>query len=145
VLEFEIRRAIATDAVGIAALSGELGYPITKMEAGDRLELVNRSTEHEVQVAVLPDGSLVGWIHVFVSLRLEAAPFAELGGFIVAANYRAQGIGKRLLISAQNWAVQKGLDKLRIRSRSTRIDAHRFYKKFGFSHSKTQHVFDMPL
>jgi len=140
-----LRTAIGKDAPAIGALSAQLGYPDSSRRTVGRLEFILREKDHAVLVACLADESVVGWIHVFAAYRLESEAFAELGGFVVAENQRGRGIGRSLLLAAEHWVRERGLAKLRIRSRSERAEAHEFYRRLGFKCSKEQHVFDKKL
>ena len=83
-----VREAQAADAEVLTGLSAELGYPSSPQAVADRLERVLADGEQCVLVACLPDGAAVGWIHVFVALRIESDPFAEIGGFVVSEDFR---------------------------------------------------------
>jgi len=137
--------ATTEDASALADLSSELGYPTTKYESAERFGAILLSNEHAVIVACLDDGSIVGFVHVFIALRIETDAFAELGGFIVAEKYRGRGIGTYLLTAAEKWVVHQGIGKLRVRSRSTRNDAHKFYERLGFSKTKDQYIYDKSI
>jgi GNAT superfamily N-acetyltransferase len=137
-----VREADTKDAEALARLSGELGYPSSTDSTARRLAVLLGAPANGVFVAVAGDGTVLGWIHVHARHLLESDPFAELGGLVVSSGHRGKGVGKRLLAEAENWAVHNGLNRMRIRSRSTRTDAHAFYEKAGYSVDKTQHVFD---
>lgn len=141
----EIREAAIEDAAVIAELSGELGYPSSHAQTVTRLRSILANSENRVYVAVDRDGSVLGWVHVFASQYIETDLFAELGGLVVTASWRARGIGKKLMASAEAWASEKGISKIKIRSRSTRIEAHAFYESLGYTVDKTQHVFEKSL
>jgi hypothetical protein len=51
-------------------------------------------------------------------------------------------IGRRLCEQAEAWSWEQGLETLRVTSRSTRLDAHRFYLRDGYSEVKMSHVFE---
>ena len=140
-----IREAHSEDAEAIAGLSGELGYPSSAAQTVERLNALLDKKENGVFVAASPDGRAVGWIHVFITHRVESGPFAELGGFVVTAECRGRGIGKNLMAEAERWVAQRGISKMRIRSRSTRLDARAFYEGLGYRVGKTQHVFEKSL
>jgi N-acetylglutamate synthase-like GNAT family acetyltransferase len=140
-----IRTAETKDAGEIARLSEQLGYPAVIEKVRRRISKIADSKQDEVFVTADEDGRVVGWIHVFDALRLESEPFAEIGGIIVDADCRNQGIGKSLLIRAEDWAKEKGLSRLRVRSRDSRDEAHRFFCGFGFTKSKTQQIFDITV
>jgi GNAT superfamily N-acetyltransferase len=141
----EIRPATGDDAAALAKLSNELGYPTTPVRASERLDALVGSADNAVFVACLPVGPVVGWIHVFVALRVESDRFAELGGFVVSGPYRRGGLGRQLLAAAEAWAVTRRVRMLRVRSRVQRSDAKRFYEGLGFAVAKQQNVLDKPL
>ena len=59
--------------------------------------------------------------------------------------YRGRGIGERLLQEAEGWAQRLGLSKIRVRTRATRTEAHKFYAREGYRRVKLQHVLDKEL
>ena len=140
-----IRSATMDDSSALADLSTELGYPTSPIQSANRLGVILDSKEHAILVACLADSTVVGWVHVFLAFRVESDPFAEIGGFIVKKEFRRQEIGRCLLAAVEEWVIQNGITRLRIRSRSNRVDTHTFFERFGFSKSKQQHVFDKSL
>ena len=141
----QIRVATLGDAHVIAGLCSQLGYPTTGPPSVARLTAVVRSSGHAVLVACLSDGLVVGWVHVFLALRVESNTFAELGGLVVAEAHRGRGIGRALLVAAEEWGVEQGVFKLRVRTRSGRMEARAFYERLGFELAKEQHVYDKRL
>lgn len=140
-----IRRATPDDAAAVAALSRQLGYTASTQQSRDRLLTILELNDHAVFVASLPDGPVIAWIHVFLAMRIESQTFAELGGLVVDDKRRGHGVGKGLLDEAETWTRIHGVEKLRVRSRSSRDDAHAFYTGVGFSTTKEQRVYDKPL
>lgn len=143
--EIMIREANIGDTREIAQLSGELGYPSSTEEINCRVNQIMKSSQNTVFIAVASDDTVVGWIHVFETIRLTSEKFLEIGGIVVSENYRHRGIGKSLLAYAERWAVEKGLAKIRVRSRTSRKDAHSFFVNSGFQLFKSQEVFDKTL
>jgi GNAT superfamily N-acetyltransferase len=140
--DIKIRQANSEDANSLAILSEQLGYPTSPDEILTRLPKLHEMEEHAIFVAVSRDEIVLGWIHVFISHRLVTEPYAELGGLVVADGHRSQGIGEELLHKAEQWANERGLAILRIRARSTRARAHRFYARIGYRLWKEQKVFE---
>ena len=140
-----IRQVKAEDAGEIARLAEQLGYPSSLERVRHRIGSIINSQQDRVFVAVSEDGVVVGWIHIFASMRLESEPFAEIGGLIVGSEYRSHGIGRKLLEHTEDWAAEKNFTKLRVRSRVSRGEAHRFFRNFGFVQSKIQYIFDKSL
>jgi GNAT superfamily N-acetyltransferase len=143
--DFVIRAAVPGDAHALGRLATELGYPSTGAETADRLRKVLASDDHAVMVAESARLGIIGWVHVFGTVRVESDTFAELGGLVVAEGSRGRGVGARLVASADRWALENGYDKLRIRSRVERSDAHGFFERLGFIGRKTQRVFERSL
>ena len=141
----DIRRATMDDSSALADLSTQLGYPTSQIQSANRLGVILDSKEHAILVACLADGTVVGWVHVFLAFRVESDPFAEIGGFVVTKEFRRRGIGRCLLAAVEEWVIQSGISKLRVRCRSDRVDTHTFYKRLDFSKLKKQHVFDKSL
>lgn len=136
------RPAAADDAVRLAALCGELGYPSSEEEMRIRFNQIATDPMQAVQVA-MAGGEVVAWIHVARVRSLEAGEHAEIRGLVVDENWRAQGIGGGLVAWAQRWtAAARDCRRLRVRSNAVRVRAHRFYEALGFETVKTQHVFE---
>ena len=130
---------IPTDADSVAALSGQLGYPMSGKEVKARISLVGKNPEHGALVAENGTGRPLGWIHVYVAHLIESPnSYVEIGGLVVDADTRGQGVGKALVMAAEKWAIEHGYDDIRVRSQTKRTDAHAFYQHLGYELQKTQ-------
>ena len=143
--QIQIRTATPDDVGEISKLSGQFGYPGADDQFQDRLKLLLSSREHTVLVAGSDSGSLVGWIHLFIAQHLQSSPFVEIGGLVVSEQHRRQGVGKRLLMAAESWALEQGMSSLRVRSRRERGAAKAFYEGMGFVVTKEQRICDKTL
>ncbi len=141
----EIRPAMLEDASDISSLSLQLGYKSSDVEVKKRLGNIIYSNDHCLFVACQINGRIIGWIHVFSTLRVESDSFCEIGGLIVDKLYRNQGVGAKLIYVAQEWAAQQGCTVLRVRSRKERESAGKFYLKEGFSLVKEQRIFNKKI
>lgn len=135
-----IREIDLADDEAAAQLSGELGYPVAVDAMRERIRHMALLPDHAVFVACL-DRTVVGWIDVGVVHHLQADPCAEIGGLVVSSDCRGAGIGRRLLIYAEEWTRQRDIARIVVRSRITREDAHRFYLREGYENIKTSTVF----
>ena len=135
------RRAVAADAEALADLSTQLGYPTTVAAARRRLARIVGEQGHALLVAESASADVIGWVHVFVALRLESDSFAELGGLVVAPESRGRGAGRLLVDAAARWSSEQGLRTLRVRSNVVRHEANAFYSHLGFDQTKSQTVF----
>lgn len=137
-----IREICPADAAAVATLSGELGYPATPGKIEERLQ--SRPAGHITFVAC-DKGKVVGWIDVAISHHLQSDPTGEIGGLVVASEYRSLGVGAALLEHAEQWIRDQGLSSVVVRSQVKREDAHRFYLREGYSRTKTSAVFSKSL
>jgi GNAT superfamily N-acetyltransferase len=139
-VQAKIRDAQVTDAGEMARLAGELGYPMSSAEMARRLAVLLPDRRHHVAVVASED-RLLGWAHVEHRFSLEGGDRAELMGLVVDSSFRRQGWGKALLAVAESWALAQALSSLTVRSNVARHSSHPFYESFGYTRSKTQHVY----
>ncbi len=137
----EIRSARMSDAVEMARLSAELGYPMSVDEMGARLHRLLVDARHFVAVAHDGVDGLLGWLHVEHRVSLEAGDRAELMGLVVDGSVRRRGTGRVLVDAAERWAQSRGLMALTVRSNVARELSHPFYEALGYAREKTQHVY----
>jgi GNAT superfamily N-acetyltransferase len=145
VTEITIRRVRPEDAEAVAELNGQLGYPATADEVRGRIAaLASYDASQAVFVACIGK-EVVGWVDVALTSHLQSRPFALIGGLVVKQGMRGQRIGKRLCEEAEAWSRERGVSVVRVTSRSTRDDAHRFYLRDGYKDVKTSRVFEKLL
>jgi len=137
-----IREMQPADAESVARLTAELGYE--RSTADIRMWIERSATVRDRQVAFVAclGAEVVGWIEISLERRLQSADFALIGGLVVSRRHRSRGIGRRLCERADAWSWEHGATKVRVTSRSTRADAHRFYAREGFEQVKTSMVFE---
>jgi GNAT superfamily N-acetyltransferase len=140
-----MRRALIEDAPEIARLAGELGYPTEPPEMRSRLSFLTDDPDHHIVVWNGVGDRLLGWVHAEHRRALDAPDRVELMGLVVDPSARRSGIGAALLEAAEEWARNRGVDTIRVRSNVARDSSHLFYEKMGFERQKTQHVYRKPL
>lgn len=138
--DWVIREAGPSDAAGIAALSGQLGYPAAEDEIRGRLESILTGNDGLVLVAEI-DGAAAGWMHVSGARTVEQVACAEVRGLVVDEAMRGRGVGRALMAAAERWARDEGYALVRVRSNVIRDGAHRFYRRLGYDETKRQAVF----
>jgi len=136
-----VRLAREEDCAELARLAGELGYPASEETLRARLQRLLASSSDAVFVAERAAGGLVGWIHGVLSQFLESEYRVEIGGLVVDARFRRQGIGSDLVRRVEAWGLGHGVAQASVRCRTTRPESHRFYENLGYSQTKTQIVF----
>jgi ribosomal protein S18 acetylase RimI-like enzyme len=77
------------------------------------------------------DGKLVGWLELrrFGFVRLSHVAVLTLA---IAAPYRRQGLGRRLLHEGYRWAKRVGVEKLQLNVRAANAAALALYRSEGF-------------
>jgi GNAT superfamily N-acetyltransferase len=139
-----IRVARPADADAIAALTKQLGYDVTAASVADKLSRMLARSDQQFFVAE-HDGRPVGWVHTVIWEYLDADRFVVIGGLVVDAECRKQGIGRQLMARAEEWALSQGCSIVRLWSSAVRTEAHRFYERIGYVNIKTQYSFVKPL
>jgi GNAT superfamily N-acetyltransferase len=140
-----IRPATEADVGPMAELTTQLGYPVDPETLGERLAQVRPRNGDAVLVAVDEHDRPIGWVHVSLLALLEASDLAVINGLVVDERRRSGGIGASLVEAAERWARDRGATAILVRSRSTRVRAHRFYERLGYLEVKRSHVFEKPL
>ncbi len=138
----EVHHAQLDDAPLIARLSAQLGYPASGEQIRERLASMQAEPDtHGVFVADVAGHGIIGWAHVYMLRSLVSEPRAELGGLVVDEEWRGTGVGRALIAGVEQWARNRGLRALSLRSNIVREEAHRFYEWLDFEKSKTQIAF----
>jgi GNAT superfamily N-acetyltransferase len=128
------------DAPWVSLLVEQLGYMRTPQQILDWIQ--NANPENQTAFVACVDDEVAGWIEVAIEHRLQSAPFALVGGLVVAEGMRGNGIGRELCRQAEQWGWEHGAERTRVTSRSTRLDAHRFYTRDGYRVVKTSLIFE---
>jgi GNAT superfamily N-acetyltransferase len=144
-MKYEIREYQLSDAESIAKLSGQLGYVVSADEMQRRLQHTAIDLNHAVLVACLESGEVVGWIDIGIVFHLQSGSYCEIGGLVVSDSVRNNGIGRELVVAAEQWALDHGMKKVLVRSNAIRADAHRFYLRENYTMIKTSAVFEKKL
>jgi GNAT superfamily N-acetyltransferase len=143
-IPLSIRRLTVDDAEAAAELSGQLGYCCAVEDLRERIEELSRATDR-VAFAAVVDGQIVGWIDAAMERHLQSPASAVIGGLVVREDTRGLGVGKRLCLEVEEWARNKSVPLVRVRSQIKREDAHRFYLRDGYRKVKTSLVFEKLL
>jgi GNAT superfamily N-acetyltransferase len=137
-----VRAMAIEDASAVAQLCGQLGYQRSEAEVREWL-LEHAGTAGRSAAFVACSGDeVLGWIEVSGAHHLQSPSFALIGGLVVREGNRNGGLGTLLCEQAERWSRAQGLGRIRVTSRSTRSDAHRFYLRRGYELSKTSLVFE---
>lgn len=131
---------VQTDAEAVTELSAQLGYETMPTQLVRRFLALQQGPNNGLFVAVR-DAEAVGWLHAYGVLLLETDGYAEIGGVVVDAAVRRQGVGRLLVQQAGVWTAAHGFGELRLRSGLHRREAHAFYERLGYELAKTSYMF----
>ncbi len=140
-LDIVIREAQLQDYKDINLLNKEdLGYDYSIEDTKKQLANLLNDPNHKIYVAVMKD-YVTGYIHANNYDLLYERPLKNVLGIAVNANYRKNGIGKKLLTAVENWAKDTDAFGVRLTSGIARVDAHSFYRACGYIEIKEQKHF----
>ncbi len=136
----EVRQIAPDDAQAVSALVTQLGYDRTPAQIATWI--AGADPARQAAFVAVVDGVVAGWIEIERVHHLQSEPFVLIGGLVVQDGLRGMGVGRDLCRRAEQWAWDHGVETVRVTSRSTRLDAHRFYLRDGYELSKTSLVFE---
>jgi len=129
------RAATAADAVPIAELLGQLGYPCAPSEVPERLSRLGAGGDAAAIVAAIGD-TVVGLATMHSRVVLHSAePVAQLTALVVPRAMRGRGIGRALVAATEAWARERGAKRIVVTTALHREEAPRFYERLGFTHT----------
>jgi GNAT superfamily N-acetyltransferase len=129
------------DAEQVAQLALQLGYESSPEDISRRIVALEKNPDAAMFVADM-DGVVVGWCTINRERQtLLSEGNAELTAIVVDASHRGKSVGSKLLKSSEEWAKNRGLSLIRLRSNVKREEAHRFYLGAGYSILKSWHCF----
>jgi GNAT superfamily N-acetyltransferase len=135
-----IRAPRSDDYDKMADLAAQLGYPSAKEQIRLRIEGM-KDDDHAVLVAELPTGQIAGWVGMYIFRSVEIDYCTFISGLIVDETFRSQGVGKKLLNAAEEWARRRDCHVICVSSNVIRSRAHVFYLGSGYRNVKTQITF----
>jgi GNAT superfamily N-acetyltransferase len=133
------------DAAPVAELSRQLGYEVSAEMVAEQIGSLSSRSASQVAFVACVGTDVVGWIEAAIAHHLQSSPYSLIGGLVVREGMRSMGVGKRLCAEVEEWTREKGIGVVRVTSRSSREDAHRFYLRDGYERIKTSAVFEKVL
>lgn len=138
--ELTIRQAGQADAVDIARLVTQLGYPTSPAEMAERLESILRRPEYITFVAEI-SAQVVGMIGAYVGYAIEfTGVYGRLTGIVVEESFRGRGIGKLLMEKVEAWLQDQGVKMVILTSGKHRTETHEFYRALGYEETGLRFV-----
>ena len=135
-----VRPARLSEADDIARLTAQLGYDVDGPAVAARLSRILARADQRLLVVEF-EGRLAGWVHAIVWEFVDSGAFVVIAGLVVDRSVRRKGIGRMLVASVEDWAVEQECTIVRLCSSVGRTEAHRFYEQLGYSNIKSQYSF----
>src|SRR5215212_3250120 len=126
-------RMLADDDLGRQRERDENPLPAAYRLAFEQIE---SDPNHELIVAE-QDGDVIGTLHLMFlpSISFQGGLRAQVESVRVDKRFQSQGIGSAMMKWAMERAKQRGAHIVQLTTHKTRVDAHRFYERLGFSGS----------
>ena len=108
-----------------------------------KLKKLSIDYEHHI-IAVYEDkktSKVVGFVHAEMYESLYSDIGLNILGVAVNSNFQGKGIGKRLMVFVEEYALNNNINFIRLNSASHRSKAHKFYENIGYTCNKTQKRF----
>ncbi|MCF7760050.1 MAG: GNAT family N-acetyltransferase [Cephaloticoccus sp.] len=96
------------------------------------------------QFAIVAEDSLqtpCGWLTAHAFDTLASGFRVQITGLVVADTHRRQGVGRRLVAAAEQWAQTIGAKIIVVFSNVERVESHAFYPALGYTNTKTEAVY----
>ncbi|MGF7238593.1 MAG: GNAT family N-acetyltransferase [Frankia sp.] len=138
----DIRPIRAADGPRLSGPLAQLGYPSGLDAVTSRLAGILKSATQQVLVAVPADDSRIdGYLGVERRLTLHSDEHVEITDLVVDSAARRSGLGRALVHTAEQWALQHGLHTIVVRSNVMRSESHPFYEEIGYQRTTTSHTY----
>lgn len=137
----EIRIALPDDAEALARLNRKgMGYdfPVEKTKE-NLIEALKK--DYEVIFVAICEEKIVGYAHACDYCLLFADKYANLLGISVDEAFTRKGVGSKLMQAVEYWAKSRNACGVRLVSGESRVGAHEFYEKCGYTTTKKQKNF----
>ncbi|BBM46273.1 acetyltransferase, GNAT family [Leptotrichia trevisanii] len=139
-----IREINVLDAKDIQEIcKDELGYDVDINTVKTQIEKLSIDYKHHI-IAVYEDkktSKVVGFVHAEMYESLYSDIGLNILGLAVNSNFQGKGIGKKLMVFVEEYALNNNVNFIRLNSGSHRLKAHKFYENIGYTCNKTQKRF----
>ena len=140
-MKITIRRAVAADVHPIVAMLADDPLGAQREKPGDPAYLkafeVIDSDPHQHLAVAEAGGEVVGTLQLTFTAGLSRLGMtrATVEAVRVRSDQRGNGLGERLVRWAIDEARARGCGMVQLTTDASRVDAHRFYERLGFTAS----------
>jgi GNAT superfamily N-acetyltransferase len=135
----KIRTATRNDLPRLVELVDQLSIEQSREDSAydylPAFEAIEADSRQTLFVAEDEQGGLVGTLVLIVVANLShrGRPWAIIENVVVDEEHRGKGVGEQLVRHAVGLAREAGCYKVALASNKQRDDAHRFYRRLGFT------------
>ncbi len=140
-----IRPMEPADAEPVSLLAVQLGYQRPADAIRNWIEGLEANADTQAAFVACVGVQVAGWVEVSIQSRLQSPRFALIGGLVVRDGSRGKGLGQMLCERAERWSLERQVKTIRLTSRESRSEAHRFYLRAGYRVTKTSLAFEKSL
>ena len=136
-----LRNITIFDAQEIQSISNfELGYDVNLDIVKKQIRKLTNDNKHNIIIGFENEQTrkIIGFVHAELYESLYMDTGLNILGLAVDSNFQGQGIGKKLMSSIEDYALENNISYIRLNSNVRRIDAHKFYESIGYVCDKTQ-------
>jgi ribosomal protein S18 acetylase RimI-like enzyme len=123
----------------------ELGYRTTPAEMRQRLKPILCDVRYRTLVAEV-DGKVCGMIGMLAHPSYEHDDSSgRILALVTSPTARRCGIGRALIVSAEEAFAQKAVTRVSLDTRFTRKSAHQFYESLGYERNGWRFAKQLPV
>ena len=115
-------------------------YLFSAEKVKERIDYILQNTQDIIFVSEQKD-EVIGYIHGSPYELLFSDSLINVLGFVVKEKYQNNGVGSMLIGHLESWAKNKGFSGIKLLTHPWRVNAHRFYERHGYIHTKDQKNF----
>jgi ribosomal protein S18 acetylase RimI-like enzyme len=137
-----LREALREDVPFIVAMLADDELGKAREQLGDMTPYLRAFDQiaadpHNAQYVWDENGELLGCLQLTVipGLSQQGAWHAQIEGVRTVSSRRGGGIGKKMMAAIMQVARAKGCKQMQLLTSKSRVDAQRFYRNLGFTHS----------
>jgi len=133
-----IRAAALKDIPSLQTLFLQLGYQTDPEKLTRHITEANNS--FNLLVAEAEQGVCGVIVVNFITPVHESGLWALISALVINESTRGTGIGQKLLIAAEQLALDKGCTQIELSSSERRVRAHNFYENNGYKEVRKRFV-----
>jgi GNAT superfamily N-acetyltransferase len=143
-VNYRIRSAVSDDSKQLVALVEQLGYPADERFIRDQLARLTSQPGTTVFVAD-DDDAIIGLLcFSIIPLLHVSGGLGRISALVVGSQFKGQGVGRRLVAEAEEFAWNNGCARIEITSGDHRPDAHAFYEAIGYEQDSRRFIKSRP-